>query len=73
MTWNEDREARRQAVNEWIRTQREADAFVDFDAAIRDANDPQMRDPACDCGDHVHPSLEGARRMAMSVPEDFLM
>ena len=72
-TWNEDREARRQAVNDWIRTQREADAFVDFDAAIRDANDPQMRDPACDCGDHVHPSLEGARRMARCVPASFLL
>lgn len=71
-TWNEERECRRQAVNEWIRTQQEADAVADFDMFTRDANDPQMRDPSCDCGDHVHPSLEGARRMAACVPSSFL-
>ena len=72
-TWNEEREARRQAVNAWIRTQTESDAVADFDAATRSAEDPQMRDSACDCGDHVHPSLEGARRMAQCVPETFLL
>jgi len=72
-TWNEERERRRQAVNEWIRTQKEADCVADFDAATRSAEDPQMRDPACDSGDHVHPSTEGARRMAACVPESFLL
>ncbi len=71
-THNEKREAIRQQMNQWIRTQTEADAVADFDAATCDPQDPENRDPACDSGDHVHPSAEGARRMAACVPEEFL-
>jgi len=62
----------RHAVNEWIRAQSEADGFVDFDAITRSADDPDSRDPECDVGDHIHPSLEGARRMAEGVPAQYL-
>ncbi len=72
-THSPQREAIRQQMNEWIRTQTEADAVADFDLATRDPQDPESRCPACDSGDHVHPSLEGARRMAACVPEEFLM
>jgi len=35
-------EAKRQAVNEWIRTSGAFDIVVDFDAALRDPVDPTI-------------------------------
>ena len=35
-----DGEAKRQAVNEWIRTSNEYDGVIDFDAVIRDPKQP---------------------------------
>lgn len=66
------REQLRQTVNDWIRTQTEADGVVDFDAVTCQQEDPQMRRADCDSGDHLHPSLEGARIMAESVPAEYL-
>ena len=67
-----EREAVRHAVNDWIRAQTEADGVVDFDAACRSAEDPDMREPLYDRGDHIHPSLAGAEHMAESVPAAYL-
>lgn len=69
---SEYKEGIRQEVNAWIRTQTEADGCVDFDAAIRDPDDPSHRAPEYDSGDHVHPSLAGAKAMAACVPAAFL-
>lgn len=66
------REELRGKVNEWIRTSGEADGVIDFAAAVCSADDPTHLDPACDSGDHLHPSLEGARRMAESIPDSML-
>lgn len=71
-TYNAQREEIRHAVNAWIRTQTEADGVVDFDTVTREAADPDLRCPDCDSGDHLHPSLEGAQRMAESVPAEYL-
>ncbi len=71
-TFNPQKEAIRQQLNEWIRSQTESEAIADFDAATRDPQNIESRDPACDSGDHVHPSAEGARRMAACVPAEFL-
>ena len=71
-TYNAQREEIRHAVNAWIRTQTEADGVVDFDAVTRETADPDLRRPDCDSGDHLHPSLEGAQRMAESVPAEYL-
>lgn len=62
----------RHQVNDWIRTQNEADGVVDFDAACRRADDPDLRVPEYDSGDHLHPSLAGAEHMAESVPEAYI-
>lgn len=62
----------RHAVNAWIHSQTEADGVVDFDAATRCADDPDMRISAYDSGDHLHPSLQGAEHMAESVPVKYL-
>lgn len=73
--WRTDapfRQEIREAVNAWIRTTDEADGYVDFAAATCDPETPIRLLPECDSGDHLHPSREGARRMAMSIPADFL-
>jgi lysophospholipase L1-like esterase len=61
-------EADRQRLNAWIRSGGEFDGVVDFDAALRDPRDPSRLNPAFDCGDGLHPSPAGYRRMAEAVP-----
>ncbi|WP_030381824.1 MULTISPECIES: SGNH/GDSL hydrolase family protein [unclassified Streptomyces] len=58
------REAVRQSVNAEVRAGRVYDAYVDFDAALRDPAAPRRLRPAYDSGDHLHPSDAGYRRMA---------
>jgi NAD+ synthase (glutamine-hydrolysing) len=47
------------------------DGVVDFEAAVRRDDDPQQIIPEFDSGDHLHPSLAGAKQMAWSVPEEY--
>ena len=65
--WTEQGEAKRQAVNEWIRTSGAYDAVLDFDAALRDPNDPTRALPEYDPGDHLHANDAGYRAMADSI------
>lgn len=65
--WTPEREAVRAEVNHWIRTSGEADAVVDFDAVLRDPDDPLRLAPAYDSGDHLHPGDAGYRAMADAV------
>jgi lysophospholipase L1-like esterase len=52
--------AARQQVNDFIRNNGGTfDAWVDFDAAIRDPADPPAMLPVYDSGDHLHPSDAG--------------
>jgi len=60
-------EAKRQAVNEWIRTGGAYDGVIDFDAVLRDPDHPTRVLPAYDCGDHLHPSDAGYKAMADSI------
>jgi len=60
-------EAKRQAVNRWIRTSGAYDGVVDFDAAVRDPNSPGRFLPQYDSGDHLHPSDAGYRAMAETI------
>jgi lysophospholipase L1-like esterase len=60
-------EARRAAVNAFIRTSGEFDAVIDFDAATRDPANPLQFLPAYDSGDHLHPGDAGYRAMAASI------
>lgn len=65
--WSEDGEADRQTVNAWIRAAGHFDAVIDFDAALRDPQQPSRLAPALDSGDHLHPSLAGYVEMARVV------
>ena len=58
-----DVEARRQAVNHWIRNSRAFDGVVDFDRLLRDPSDATRMQAAL-TADGLHPNSEGYRRMA---------
>ena len=60
-------EAKRQAVNQWIRTSGAYDAVVDFDQATRDPNDPRKFRAEFDSCDHLHPNDAGYRAMAAAI------
>lgn len=57
----------REAVNHWIRTQRYSDGIVDFDAAVRDAENPGALTPADAGSDDLHLSPAGNRVLAGAV------
>jgi len=57
----------RSAVNQFIRTSKLFDAFVDFEAATRDAADPKHIRAEFDPGDHLHPNDAGYEAMANAI------
>ncbi|MFC4511359.1 SGNH/GDSL hydrolase family protein [Streptomyces ehimensis] len=65
-------EAKRVALNEWIRTSGVFDAVADFAAALAAPDDAETLDPAYDSGDHKHPNDAGYRVMAGAVPLESL-
>lgn len=60
-------EAKRQAVNEGLRSNRDVDGVIDFDRIMQDATDPLLLKPAYDSGDHLHPNDAGYAAMAAAV------
>jgi lysophospholipase L1-like esterase len=62
-----DGEAKRQAVNQWIRTSKAYDAVIDFDKAIRDPSNPATIRSAYDSGDNLHPNDAGYQAMADAI------
>lgn len=65
--YSPESEAKREAVNNWIRAGGAFDGVVDFDAAVRDPAHPTKVLPAYDSGDHLHPSDAGYQAMADAV------
>jgi lysophospholipase L1-like esterase len=62
-----ENEAKRQAVNRWIRTSREFDAVVDYDLALRDPGEPTQLLPAYDSSDGIHPNDAGHAALARAI------
>jgi lysophospholipase L1-like esterase len=62
-------EAVRQQVNAWIRTTPLFDGVADFDAAVRDPQDPSQVLPAYQA-DHLHPDVAGQHAMADAIDLD---
>ena len=63
-------EAKRQALNQWIRTSGAYDAVIDFDMATRDPAAPGKFLPAHDSGDRLHPGDAGYKAMGEAVNLD---
>ena len=65
--YTEPGEAKRQALNEWIRTAKAYDGVIDFDKATRDPGDPRKLLAAYDSCDHLHPNSAGYQAMAEAI------
>ena len=69
--YNESREKGRQMVNEWIRTSGEYDGVIDFDAAMRDPEQPDRLNPAFLFeNDWLHPNASGYQTMGDAIDLD---
>lgn len=64
---NPDLEAARQTINAWVRTGGEFDGVIDFDAAVRDSQNPHRLRAEADSGDHLHLNPIGYKIMAEAV------
>ena len=65
--WTPAGEAKRDAINSWIRTSGAFDGVIEFAGAVRDPADPNRLNPAYDSGDHLHPNAAGYRAMAAAI------
>jgi lysophospholipase L1-like esterase len=65
--WTPGGEAKRAAVNTWIRTSRWFDGVIDFATVLADPSSPERMNPAYDSGDHLHPNSAGYRAMAGAI------
>jgi lysophospholipase L1-like esterase len=65
--FTQEGEAKRQALNEWIRTGGAYDAVIDFDRITRDPAAPTKFLAAYDSGDHLHPGDAGYKAMGDAV------
>jgi lysophospholipase L1-like esterase len=60
-------EAKRQAVNSWIRSGKAFDGVIDFDVALRDPGHPSRLLAAFQSGDNLHPNNAGYTKMADAI------
>ena len=61
--FTEEREKARKVVNDWIRTTKEIDGFIDFDALMRDPSEPEQLRKEWQSGDWLHPNPDGYKMM----------
>jgi lysophospholipase L1-like esterase len=60
-------EARRVALNGWIRSSGEFDGVIDVDRVLRDPSHPTRLLALYDSGDHLHPNAAGGRAIASAI------
>lgn len=65
--YNTDKEAKRVAVNEWIRTGGGFDGVIDFDQVAADPANPKHIKADFNSGDNLHPNDAGYAAMANSI------
>ena len=73
--WRTDapfRQEIRHAYNEFLRTTDLIDGVIDFDKAMRNPEDINRLIREYDSGDHLHPSEQGHKKMAMEIPKELL-
>ena len=66
-SWTSEGEAKRQALNDWIRTGKSYDIAFDFDAAVRDPAHPARLRAQFDPGDHLHLNAAGYEAVANGI------
>jgi lysophospholipase L1-like esterase len=62
-----EKEVKRLAVNNWIRTSGAFDGLIDFERVIADPAHPAAIAAAYDSGDHLHPNDAGYKAMGESI------
>ncbi|MDQ6605335.1 MAG: SGNH/GDSL hydrolase family protein [Actinomycetota bacterium] len=65
--WTAAGEAKRGAVNHWIRTGGAFDGVIDFATVLADRADAAKLNSVWDHGDHLHPDSAGYQRMANAI------
>jgi lysophospholipase L1-like esterase len=65
--WTRDGEAKRGALNDWIRTGKAYDGVIDFDMAVRDPTAPTRIQQLFNPGDNLHMTDAGYQAMAGAV------
>jgi lysophospholipase L1-like esterase len=65
--FSEALESKRRMINEWIKNSGTFDAVIDWDAVVRDPQNPSRLRPEVDSGDHLHLNDEGYRMMVEAV------
>jgi lysophospholipase L1-like esterase len=71
--WTAELDQTRHAVNAWVRTGSGFDGVIDFDALLRDPEQPDRLRPQWDSGDHIHPNDAGNQAMADAVPLNLML
>jgi lysophospholipase L1-like esterase len=62
-----EKEVKRKAINQWIRTSKAFDGVIDFEKAVRDPAYPDRMLATYDGGDHLHPGDAGYKAMGEAV------
>jgi lysophospholipase L1-like esterase len=62
-----EKEVKRKAVNEWIRTGKAFDGVIDFEKAVRDPKNPDRILAEYDGGDRLHPGDAGYKAMGEAI------
>jgi lysophospholipase L1-like esterase len=65
--WDAAAEAKRDTINNWIRTSGAFDGVVDFASVVADPYDPEIMNPIYDSGDHLHPNDAGYVAMGNAI------
>jgi lysophospholipase L1-like esterase len=65
--WTLEGEAKRKAINEWIRTSKDYDGVIDFDAILRDPKQPTRLRADYSSTVRLHPNDAGYRAMANGI------
>lgn len=69
--YSADHEEGRRIVNVWIRTQKVADGFLDFDALMRDPKKPTALRKGLCLADRLHPNAAGYKEMGRYAADFF--
>ena len=69
--YRDELEIERQEMNAWIRQNPDFDGVFDFDVAVMDRKKPNLLQKKFDCGDGLHLSDQGGRKIAETIDINF--